>query len=108
MRIPPDQAIIAWSKIVEYLLVFRVADDKSKLLGTIGFTADDPHALEAAIHQHIADHDAVIDRTNEHGVYYRVEGAMIGPNGKDRMLVTIWIVRANADGKYYFVTLRPV
>lgn len=108
MRIPPDQAIIAWSKIVEYLLVFRVADDKSKLLGTIGFTADDPHALEAALRKHIAENEAFVDRINEHGVYYRVEGAMTGPNGKDRMLVTIWIVRSNADGKYYFVTLRPV
>jgi hypothetical protein len=71
MRIPIDNVEIPREKLTQYLLVLRLEDDKSKFLAQAGFTPENPDLLEQAILQLIRDNDAIQDRTNEYGNYYR-------------------------------------
>ena len=105
MRIP-ENAIIPESKLTEYLLVYRRKSDKSQFLAQAGFTQDDPNELALAIRDLIAENEAVIDRHNEYGTFYRVEGDLHGPSGV-LAVVTVWIRRA-IDDEYWFVTLKPM
>jgi hypothetical protein len=107
MRLPADEAIIPNEKLVNYLLVLRVEDDKSKFLAQAGFTLENPTALDNAIRKLISDNDAIQDKVNEYGEYFRVVGDLLGVNERILKVVTIWIVKANSDGKYRFVTLKP-
>jgi hypothetical protein len=80
--------------------------DKSKFLSLVGFTQENPDALETAIRQLIATHDAIEDRRNEFGTYYRVEGELIGVNGVNSDVITVWIIQNEIDDTFRFVTLR--
>jgi hypothetical protein len=104
MKIPVD-AIIAREKLTQYLLVPRQKNDKSGFLAQVGFTLQNPEALEEAIRALIAENEAVTDRDNEYGIFYRVEGDLHGPYGI-LSVVTVWILRTN-DNRYRFITLKP-
>jgi hypothetical protein len=104
MRIPQD-ATIALEKLTGYLLVYRSRSDKSRFLAQAGYSSANVHELERSLRLLIADGEAVIDRQDEYGIFYRVEGQLLGPQGVLRV-VTIWIQQA-ADGEYKFVTLKP-
>jgi hypothetical protein len=106
MKVPAD-AIIPRAKLTKYLLVFQPENDKSKFLAQAGFTLDNPDALEAAIREMIATHEAVLDERDQFGDFYRVEGSLKGVNERDLLVVTIWIMRTEEDGLYRFVTLKP-
>ena len=104
MKIPAD-AIIAREKLTQYLLVPRQKNDKSRFLAQVGFTLQNPDALEEAIRALIAENEAVTDRDNEYGIFYRVEGDLYGPYGI-LSVVTVWILRTN-NNCYHFITLKP-
>jgi hypothetical protein len=106
MRIPPN-AIIAREKLTQYLLVHQPESDKSKFLAQAGFTLSNPDALETAIRAVIAENDAVLDRTDRFGNFYRVEGLLRGEQGKALFVVTVWMVRTEETDIYRFVTLKP-
>jgi hypothetical protein len=101
----PQNAVIPATKLTDYLLAFRRKSDKSQFLAQAGFTPDDPAILARAIRGLIAEHDGMVDRRNEYGVFYRVEGILRGPQG-DLEVITVWL-RREVDGKYWFVTLKP-
>ena len=105
MKIPAD-AIIPDEKLTRYLLVYKARNDKSKFLGQAGFTQENPEALRAAIESFAESVEAVEDATNEYGIFYRVEGDLLGINGVNLSVVTIWLQR-QSDGKFQFVTLKP-
>ncbi|MBW4555625.1 MAG: hypothetical protein KME59_06760 [Trichormus sp. ATA11-4-KO1] len=105
MKIPPD-AIIADEKITRYLLVPREQDDQSKFLAQAGFTQDNPELLKVAIRQLADSTEAIQDRDNEYGVFYRVTGELIGVNQRNLAVITVWLQRA-VDGKFQFITLKP-
>ena len=104
MKIPPD-AFIAHDKLTRYLLVPRPKDDKARFLAQVGFTQKNPDELETAIRELIAEYEAVSDRVNEYGIFYRVRGRLRGPDGI-LAVVAIWL-RHHDDGTYRFVTLKP-
>ena len=106
MKIPPD-AIIPNDKLINYLLALKARNDKSKFLAIGGFTHANADALREAIRL-LADHaEAIGDRTDEYGTFYRVEGGIMGVNGVRLLVVTIWLKR-QIDGKFQFVTLKPL
>lgn len=105
VKIPPD-AIIPDEKLTRYLLVPREQDNKSKFLEQAGFTADNPEQLKLAIRQ-LADRiEALENRNNEYGIFYRVEGQLTGANDSNLSVITIWLNR-KVDGKFQFITLKP-
>jgi hypothetical protein len=106
VKIPAD-AIIPDDKLTRYLLVYKARNDKSKFLAQAGFTQDNPEALRAAIQTIVELGEAVEDRTNEYGTFFQVEGKLIGNNGANLSVTTIWLQR-QIDRQFQFVTLKPV
>jgi hypothetical protein len=50
--------------------------------------------------------DAVSDGANEYGEFVRLDGVLVGPNGRQLDVTTIWL-RQHLDGSVRFVTLKP-
>jgi len=70
----PATAVIPTEKLTAYLLVHRRKSDKSQYLARAGFTAANPTDLEQALRQLIAKNEAIQDRHDEYGAFFRVEG----------------------------------
>lgn len=104
MHIPAD-AEIATEKLTHYLLVPKPLDDKSKFLMRAGFTAANPQALDAAIRSLAASAVASEDGRNEYGIFWRVEGLLVGPDC-ELPVVAIWL-QWHVDGRFRFITLKP-
>jgi hypothetical protein len=102
----PEDLIIPDDKITRYLLVQKARNDKSKFLAQAGFTQENPEELKTAIRIQAVVTAAVEDRNNEYGTFYQVEGDLIGVNGVNLSVVTIWL-RRQIDSKFQFVTLKP-
>ncbi len=101
MKIPED-IIIPDAKITHYLLVQKARNDKSKFLAQAGFTQETSEALKVAIQKQALAGEAVEDRSNEYGTFYQVEGDLVGTNGVNLSVVTVWLQR-RIDGKFQFV-----
>ena len=93
-------------QIITPSYLYKVRNDKSKFLAQAGFTQDHPEALRVAIQAVIESSEAVEDRTNEYGTFYQVEGELIGSNGVNLSVTTIWLQR-QIDYKFQFITLKP-
>jgi hypothetical protein len=91
----PEEVLIPREKLTAHLLVSRAKNDKSGFLAQAGFTQQNPDR----------DNDAVQDRKDEYGTYYRITGTLQGPNG-DLNVITVWIYGAK-ESKYRFITLKP-
>lgn len=102
----PDDAIIPEPKLTRYLLVFKPRNDKSQFLAQAGFTLDNWQTLKTAIQQLNQSVEAEEDRTDEYGTFYNVRGEILGVNGINLSVVTIWLER-KSDGKFQFITLVP-
>lgn len=103
MKIPAN-GIIARAKLTDYLLLPLDKDDKSGYLSKAGFTRSNPEVLEQAIRTATALNDALMDRRDRFGVFYKIRGSLIGPKGTIPVII-IWMCRN--DGVYSFVTLYP-
>lgn len=101
----PSNADIPQEKLTHYLLVFRLKSDKSRFLAQAGFSLRNPDELERAIRRVIAENEAVLDRENEYGIFYKVTGRLDGPSGS-LGVITIWLVQVG-DGSFRFITLKP-
>jgi hypothetical protein len=101
----PKDAVIASEKLQRYLLVRRAWDDKSKYLGTAGFTLSNPDLLETAIRQLATSVESRQDGFNEYGIFWRTEGHLLGPIA-ELPVVLIWL-QWGLDGSTHFVTLKP-
>lgn len=106
LRIPLDGLVIPATKLTHYLLVWRPKSDKSRFLARAGFTAENPEVLRRAIERQATTYEAVLNRVDEYGEHYRVEGAIIGSDDRALEVVTIWN-RSAAEAIFRFVTLKP-
>ncbi|MFP4101105.1 DUF6883 domain-containing protein [Coleofasciculus sp.] len=97
--------IIPEAKLTQYLLVPKAENDKSRFLAQAGFTQANPDQLKQAILTLIQTQDAICDRQDKYGTFYRIEGPLIGPDGT-LIVVTVWIERIQ-DEIIQFVTLKP-
>lgn len=104
MRIPQD-AVISDDKLTGYLLVARRRNDKSQFLNQVGFSIEQPYLLGAALRALISTNEAVLDRQDIYGSYFRVGGQLRGPDGT-LYVITIWLREAETD-RYRFITLKP-
>ncbi len=62
--------------------------------------------MKAAIRQLADSTEAIQDRDNEYGMFYRVTGELIGLKGQNLAVITVWLQRT-VDGKFQFITLKP-
>jgi hypothetical protein len=105
MRLSAD-AVIPAEKLSHYLLVPRPWDDKARFLALAGFDRERPEELLYALRELAAQGDAVSDGANDYGEFLRVDGILVGPNGRRLSVTTIWL-RQHLDGWVRFVTLKP-
>ncbi len=105
MKVPAG-AIIKEDKFTRYLLVKREFDDKSQFLAGAGFNPDNYILLIDQIRMLISREDAVEERSDEYGTFYKVSGSLTGPDNISIKVTTVWLQR-KVDGLFQFVTLIP-
>ena len=105
MKLTAD-AIIARAKVAGYLLEWRPENDKSHFLGSAGYTVAHTDQLAADIRTQLLPIEALFEETTDYGTKYRISGALIGPNGRQLRVESIWMVEA-ASGLTKFITLYP-
>ena len=105
MKLPGD-AIIATTKVTEYLLRWRPEDDKSAFLAQAGYEAENGERLVTDIREQLLPLEAELIEETEYGPKYLIRGTLAGPNGRSLRAVSIWMTE-NATGETKFVTLYP-
>lgn len=105
VKLPLDTTI-ARRKIEDYLLRFRLEDDKSAFLALAGYAAGDSDRLMADIREQILPLEAELIEETEYGPKYQIRATLRGPNGRVLPIVTIWM-REEATNQTKFVTLFP-
>ena len=104
MIIPID-AEIAIEKVRDYLLVSMDVDDKSGYLSLAGYSREDYWILLRDIREQLLPGVGVYQERNEYGVYYILEGHVVGPNERRLGVRTIWL--HEVSGRIRFLTLFP-
>jgi hypothetical protein len=106
MRLPKD-TVIAPSKLINYLLLFRPVDDKSKFLAQAGYSVNNWTQLEADLRRQILPLEAVSSQEpNRFGDVCEIRGALTGPNRVMLRVVTVWMTEYQT-GQTKFITLYP-
>lgn len=100
------QAIIAHEKMAKYLLAWRPENDKSQFLARAGYTDQDADRLADDIRNQLLSKDAEFECATDYGDIYRITSALIGPNGRELKVTSIWMVEA-ATNATKFITLYP-
>jgi hypothetical protein len=100
------EAIIAASKLNQYLLVKQRRNDKSQWLATVGYSLENWVDLECDLREQILTLDAVLIEKNLYGDVYEITGSLRGPSGKEILVRTVWMDES-ATGEIKFITLFP-
>jgi hypothetical protein len=97
-------AVIPKSKLTQYLLIHLPRDDKSGFLAQAGYTLENWQQLEHDLRTQILPLAAVATVRTEFGQKYEIRGVLIGINGTELSITTVWIVTSEETR---FVTLVP-
>jgi hypothetical protein len=109
MKVPHcERAIIKIEKLTKYLLNFDHPKGKSKakLFQILGFDLANADELATQLLEIIFDNDYNETDETEYGVSYTIFANVIGPNGRIRLLKTVWMLPINSDIPH-FVTAYP-
>ncbi len=101
----PKNARIPDEKVRDYLLVWQEVSDKSKFLELAGYSRNEFIRLIDDIREQLLPGEAVLQEHTVDGALYRVRGTLIGPNGKELYVRTVWL--DEQDGGLRFITLLP-
>jgi Domain of unknown function (DUF6883) len=104
MKLSADSEI-SRAKVTQYLLKLREEDDKSKFLAQAGYSLAHAEQLLQDLRGLLAA-DAEFLQKTEYGDKYRIRGTLIGPNGKQLCVLSIWMAE-EITGRTKFVTLYP-
>jgi len=110
MRLPnSDKAVIAKSKITDYLLSFThpYGRSKAKFFAQLGFSAANWRDLEAALKRLGADSDVTTTSVTPYGTKYIVDGKLGAPRNTSAMIRTVWFIESGEDVPQ-FVTAYPL
>lgn len=102
----PDDTLIAQEKLTQYLLTLRKRNDKSQWLAQAGYTLENWQVLEKDLRNQILSVDATPTENTEYGQMYEIKRKLIGPNGKNLPVCTIWMTET-ATGNTKFITMYP-
>jgi hypothetical protein len=102
-----ERAVIDRRKVTDYLLArsHPVGRGKARFFEGLGFSADDPDALETALRSLVVDPEQVVQEDTGFGTKYIAEGQLRGSDGT-AWVRTVWIIEAGADIPR-FVTAYP-
>jgi hypothetical protein len=77
-------------------VLIRLRRGKARFFEGLGFSADNPQALEAALRSLAIDPEQVVQEDTGFGTKYIAEGKLRGSRGSARVL-TVWIIEAGAE-----------
>jgi hypothetical protein len=100
------EAIIATTKLTEYLLVWKPENDKSQWLEKAGYTVDNWQQLENDLRIQILPLDLTYIETTRFGQLYQIIGIINSPNGRELSVRTIWMIE-HESGLTKFITMYP-
>lgn len=101
-----QQARIARTKTVGYLLRPRGTDDKAGYFLRFGFTILAPEVLEAALREHARAHpvERVVD--TPFGRKFIIAGRLETPDGRSPNILAIWQVDRGTDAPRFVTAYR--
>lgn len=102
----PENTYIPPEKLRNYLLLQRKRNDKSKWLGLAGYTLENWQMLETDLRHLILTKEAILIETTQFGQMYEIRSIFNGPNGKQIVAVTVWMID-NQTGDARFITMFP-
>ena len=101
MKLPNDQkAVIAKSKIVDYLLNLSSENGKAKaaFFLAFGFTIDQWEVMAQALKQHASKYEvASLEARPPFGIHYVIEGVLVTPDGRNPAVRVVWIIDEGDD-----------
>lgn len=104
----PGEINVPREKLTDYLLNpnHERGKHKYRVLRSVGFTEDDPDALEAAVRKAVKENPARPGLVDEHGVRYTVRAEIVGPNG-GIVKVKIGLIKKPNKVKFQLTTVAP-
>lgn len=105
MKIPSD-ATVPEEKLRKYLLVSREENDKSGFLALAGYSLSNWKTLQHDLLTVGQEHAVTKTETTVFGTKYTVPGTLVGPNGYELHIITIWMTM-KATTETRFITLYP-
>ena len=105
MKLPED-TLIAYEKLTQYILVLKKRNDKSQWLAGAGYTLENWQVLENDLRNQILSSEAAPIENTEYGRMYEIRRKLIGPNGNSLPVCTIWMTET-ATGNTKFITMYP-
>ena len=102
----PVNSLIAHEKLTKYLLTPRKRNDKSHWLAQAGYLLEDWQILENHLRDQILTCDATLIENTDYGKMFGIRGSLIGPNGKELSVSTIWLTETET-GITKFITMYP-
>ncbi|MFN8495990.1 MAG: hypothetical protein U0350_50835 [Caldilineaceae bacterium] len=93
MRLPNyENAIVAESKIVDYLLSQTNEDGKAGFFARFGFAVAEWVVLANMLLAHAAEYEVIRTVTTPHGTKYIVAGRLSTPDGRNPNVRTVWLI----------------
>lgn len=101
-----ENTLISHGKLMQYLLVPRKRNDKSRWLAKAGYTLENWRLLENDLRNQILSLDAILIENTQYGQMYEIRGKLTGPNRKGLTVCTIWMTEKET-GNTKFITMYP-
>lgn len=98
--------LIVESKLIDYLLIPLLKDDKSNYLRLAGYELHNWPVLKDDLLKLAETEHALLERVTVFGDSYSITGNLTGPNGRLLLVKTIWM-NEKKSGFTKFITLYP-
>ena len=108
LKLSPDNTIIEVIKLRDYLLnpAHPEGATKARYLSQIGYNQENFQILETDLRDQHLTCDAKAGRKSIYGMKYDIVAPLVGPNGKERLVRSIWMIR-KGDTVARLITLIP-
>ncbi len=108
MKLPyPEQALLAHSKITEYLLHEGNESGKAGFFIRFGFSVSQWNLLAEALLEHAKTYEVVQAVTTQHGTKYIIEGKLSTPDERNPTIRAIWLIE-HEQTTARFITAYPM
>jgi len=108
LKLLPDKANIDSRKLHDYLLnpAHPEGATKAQYLSEMGYNQENYHILEVDLRNQHLTRDVQPGNESIYGVKYEIVAPLFGPNGKKRLIRSVWMIR---KGETYarLITLIP-
>lgn len=94
-----DRALIEDGKLTGYLLDLTHTDGgpKARFFLAYGYRVGHPDVLRADLLAHGRTHPVAATRHTPHGMRYTISGSLMTPDGRTRLVRTVWQVDIGTD-----------